>query len=341
MKFLYGYENFLNACIKQLNEKKVEGKEIAKFQNIYIINEFLRKYENNLVIQNGRFQIFNNIFLMIKRGRIRDVNERIIWTISKIKDFNEEKDMTLEEILESVNHFFYGDIQFLESFITNTNNINNKLYPKRIDVVQALEHTNLLIPVVYKGINTLNKRGVYFIYDKDKEIAYIGKSNSSVLDRAMHSTMERRLKDFSKIEIFLTDSEYDTDLHEINCIKTYKPYLNIADKDGDAMECKELNPSQILIELDQSEHHAYTYKTLRIVTSITLEFLKRNGNDLYFRNPENIAMLNAKGFDFKYESERRKKYENALSTIKNNYTDCILVKRTGKRGDIKYTWLKK
>lgn len=78
-----------------------------------------------------------------------------------------------------------------------------------------------------EGLDCKDMRGIYFIYDKNNLLAYIGKSTACVVDRAINSVNERKLYDFTKIEIKPTQSQSDVDIYEKYYIQKYKPYCNI------------------------------------------------------------------------------------------------------------------
>lgn len=84
-----------------------------------------------------------------------------------------------------------------------------------------------LKPKIYsEGEDFTGLHGVYFIYDKEEKIAYIGKSIACVVKRSIESMMERGLCNFTKIEIKPTQAQSDVEIYEKYYIQKYKPYCN-------------------------------------------------------------------------------------------------------------------
>src|SRR5690606_3557240 len=77
-----------------------------------------------------------------------------------------------------------------------------------------------------EGEDCANMSGVYFIYDKDDNISYIGKSVTCVVKRSLESMTERCLYDFTRIEIKPTKNQSDVEIYEKYYIQKYKPYCN-------------------------------------------------------------------------------------------------------------------
>lgn len=71
--------------------------------------------------------------------------------------------------------------------------------------------------------------GLYFLFDSDRELIYIGKSKSLV-DRVYLSYIEREAK---YIKIMITKNEADANILEAYCIALYSPPKNRQLKSGD------------------------------------------------------------------------------------------------------------
>ena len=103
-----------------------------------------------------------------------------------------------------------------------------------------------------KGIDCTNSSGVYFIYDKDNLLAYIGKSVNCVVTRCFQSIKERDLESFSKIEIIPICTKVDTDIYESYYIQKYKPYLNtmsVYEDEISGLRLPELDVKQTFIKI--------------------------------------------------------------------------------------------
>jgi hypothetical protein len=86
--------------------------------------------------------------------------------------------------------------------------------------------------------------GLYFFYNLNKELIYIGKSTSSLGERVVSSSMERGSSRFVSFAIPATKS--DTNIYELYYISKFKPPLNKEAKEND-------NTTIILPELELTE----------------------------------------------------------------------------------------
>jgi excinuclease UvrABC nuclease subunit len=96
------------------------------------------------------------------------------------------------------------------------------------------------------SISLWERAGVYFIYNKERNLIYIGKSSTNIGERMFESAFEK--KDYSYyISYVLTKTRSDARLYEIFYINKYKPIFNLADKEDDccSMELPELKMSSV------------------------------------------------------------------------------------------------
>ena len=119
--------------------------------------------------------------------------------ISKLKN----NEVNIYSVLTSFQSMLGMEIQFTEEFI-NSKNIEDIFFPSRLRVLEIVETSEKVYSISASGIEGKGIFGIYFIYDNQGEIAYIGKSSSCAISRSFSSASERKLIDFSKIEIRAT-----------------------------------------------------------------------------------------------------------------------------------------
>ena len=95
------------------------------------------------------------------------------------------------------------------------------------------EYVDNCISLYSKPDTVKTNFGCYFIYDKSNKLAYIGKSNSNLIKRSVQSGLERLAGQFSRIDLYETDTHADASIYEIYFITTLKPYLNKESKSYD------------------------------------------------------------------------------------------------------------
>jgi hypothetical protein len=79
--------------------------------------------------------------------------------------------------------------------------------------------------------DTFGKAGVYFLYDINKELIYIGKSTSNLAERLLTSARERKIAFY--VMYATTPTKTDANLYELFYISKHKPVLNSACKEDD------------------------------------------------------------------------------------------------------------
>lgn len=112
---------------------------------------------------------------------------------------------------------------------------------------------------------------VYFIYDKNNKLIYIGKTKD-VIERLREHEKEKRFyrKDISKVQFELVETDCDACVREIYYINKYKPKLNIRDVFKGKMKSTTIN------RLKRYTIVYHTYKQFgKDVEAIVSKYLKK------------------------------------------------------------------
>lgn len=299
MEFSNG-SHLANYCLKIFKNKDI--KIDLNFRNIILnlskVYSFYKDLEdkNILVVNNNRF---NNILEFCKNGDIDLVIKEIKCMIIKIENYNTGRmNFSLDE--------------YTTAFLKNKENISNVYFPKKLNVLTIanaidkaylIKEDKLMDNIIY---------GVYFIYDENNEIVYIGKSISNVSTRCFESIKERNIHRFSKIEIRVPSSKSDVSIYEAYYISKYKPKFNkdLKIKDMLSIELTDIPIGKIYIK-DYSKFKTFEYQYytkekvtpieyfdnenyIVITTQIEKELFKKriftknsSANSTYYENLEN------------------------------------------------------
>lgn len=213
MEFSNG-NHLVNYCLKIFENKNIILSKYSKSMivSLFGIYDFYKDLEDKQILKENKNR-FNNIIDLCKGGDFNNVIQEIKSISQKINQCKiGEKNFYLEE--------------YNIAFLTDSQNILNIYYPKLLEVVtisHAIDKAYLIKE--YNYIENI-KYGVYFIYDENNQIAYIGKSLSDVSFRCFESVKERNLYNFSKIEIRASNSKSDIGIYESYYISKFKPRLN-------------------------------------------------------------------------------------------------------------------
>jgi hypothetical protein len=92
---------------------------------------------------------------------------------------------------------------------------------------------------------TKNKNGIYFLYNDNKELIYIGKSISDISYRSFKSAIYRNAE---YIKIYYPKTKADTSIYELYYINKFKPICNKDSKENDetTIELPELDCSKLI-----------------------------------------------------------------------------------------------
>lgn len=207
-------EHLTNYCLKIFKNKNIElntyyRNMILSLSNIYNFYKYLE--EQNVLKQYPNR--FNNILEFCKNGNMKSLVIQIRYENFLIEKYKiKEKDFDIEE--------------YNIDFLNNKNNITNIYYPKLLEVITINTATDKAYLIKENTFIDNIKYGIYFIYDENNELIYIGKSISDVSNRCFASIKERRIYKFSKIEIRIPNSISDVGIYEAYYISKHKPKLN-------------------------------------------------------------------------------------------------------------------
>lgn len=309
MEFSNG-NHLVNYCLKILKNKNVELNTYYKDRILslsYIYNFYNDLKQNGILNQNEYIEnmsgISEVIYLCKNTENLRDI---ILKMKSIIKQFNQyeakEKDFKFE----------YYNIDFL----LNKNNLSNIYYPKILNVITINQDVGKAYLIRENDMFPNIKYGIYFLYDKNNQIAYIGKSISDVKFRCFESVRERRLYDFSKIEIRITKSKAEVGVYESYYISKYKPYLNkdLKTDDNITFEIEDI-PIGITYVKDYNIFKTFTYDYYTNEKITPEEYFS---NNKYILSTTVEAKEKLKQYPFRKKTSIRVNYNEKLSNYKDN-----------------------
>lgn len=229
MAFKYSsYNGFKNYCCaiarnRGLNVNAEDEQALTEFESV--VQRIEHGQSHHIISVSIPVSIYDSIIdLFIQDSRA---------ALQKIKHMNrrlyrvEHRELDFYFFLTGLESILGLKAQFCEEFIYSPDNLQHHPdYPRKIKAFLYGERT-LSIPVLPAiDLTFTNKKGVYFIYDSEEKLSYIGKSASCLLTRSFQSVKERYLSDFSRIEYRLTNSVSDVALYEAYYIAKYKPKAN-------------------------------------------------------------------------------------------------------------------
>lgn len=146
-----------------------------------------------------------------------------------------------ESIKNDFNLFNYFDSDFLKShyklkqFVKNRNKFN---YLNEQEFIPSTEFKEFIE-------NHIGKFGLYFLYDENKVLMYIGKS-TSIGDRVLTSIRERQIRGY--IKVALTETIADIHVYEPYYVLKENPFFNKEFKayDNLSFELKPLKKSKLI-----------------------------------------------------------------------------------------------
>lgn len=218
------YMYFRNYCLKILFNKKITltSKVIDIFENFEIVPNFLEALKKQKKIYFTDC-VLNAITDLLKSNKIDDAISHMDYFIRKISKF-ENGEIDIYYVFSSLKTMLGVDIQFTEDFITSLN-IDDIFYPSRLKILEISESSEKIYSISNTIPTEIKIPGIYFIYDSDGAIAYIGKSSSCALKRSISSIVERSIINFSKIEIRKTKAKSDIGIYESFYISKFNTLL--------------------------------------------------------------------------------------------------------------------
>jgi hypothetical protein len=201
--FFKTQKHFVNYCLKVIEGRNINHNILTK-TNFKTLAWFLSKYS------------------LFKRKSISNIIDSFTWHISKAEQ--QERDLFLDKLSPAINelnklkvdeNFTIEDcIYLIKNFELLDEDAIFNLSEGRKDYSSKF--------VEFVEINCDKKSGVYFLYDKNEELLYVGKSIN--LKNRLFSTIRER-KAF-KVKVLFTKNEADCNILEPYYIAKLNPPLN-------------------------------------------------------------------------------------------------------------------
>lgn len=232
----------------------------------------------------------------------------------KIVAFEQGK-VDIYYVLTSFSTMLGVNVTFNEEFIYSKD-INNRFYPSKIRALEIVTTTEKIYSITTEGLENSDIYGIYFIYDKDGSIAYIGKSTSSAVDRSFASASERDLLDFSKIEVRETQTKSDVAIYEAYYISKYKPKYNsdLVYDDDPTMSLPDLKTVKEF-KRDINDYFDYNYTFYKSSVFDVMDILPHLGDNFFVDNENNRLLLESRGI-YDKNTMRSKAYEKCISEMR-------------------------
>lgn len=197
----------------------------------------------------GAPNIIDHFMTELKQINYREESQRINIFLEKFIELNEIYEQAIivcenlkkEKLKAGFNLFNYFDKDFLyphhrlKRLVKENSKFN---YLNEEELIPSSEFKNLIETHV-------GKFGLYFLYNKDKALMYIGKS-TNLGNRILSSISERKITGF--IKIALTERIADMHVYEAYYILKENPFLNVEFKSDDDldMELQPLEKSKLI-----------------------------------------------------------------------------------------------
>ena len=323
------YNHFKNYCLKIASNKGyvVDNQQLKIFEKFEVVTSLLEELS-----VGGVIRIENNIYDIIckyfKSSYFEKVFNNMRYFVNKINKFhNEEVDFYY--ITTSFNSMFNLGVYFEEEFLLNKESKFSKFYPCSVKGLEVKKEIEKIYVVNEIDIDYKNKYGLYFIYDEEEDLVYIGKSSSCLLTRSFQSVKERNVLSFSRIEFRECNAKSDIAIYESYYISIHKPKFNsdLVFEDMPSVTLPELNVSKVLSKGDSSGYVTYEYTYLNSRTMKKDEFIELKEEGVAWLDTiKNRMMFNDKGIYLKAEM-KAKAYQDTEKIIKSKDKNCIIISK--------------
>lgn len=242
------FKNYVRKIAESCGFRKEEF-ETTKIPIILMnIFDFQSKYEKE-IFEIGAPNIIEHFVKELKKlYYCEEIHKRNIFfdSFNELDKIHEQLkivclNIKIEKLKDGFNLFNYYDEDFLKphkelKILVRDNNKFN--YLNETDLIPSSEFKELVQ-------SNIGKFGLYFLYDENKALMYIGKS-TSLGDRILSSIFQRRINGF--IKIALTESAADIHVYEPYYVIKENPFLNVDFKAYDelSIELKPLNKSKLI-----------------------------------------------------------------------------------------------
>lgn len=312
------YRHFKNYCLKiaRNNNLQLASDDVeifVKFENLY--NELIEiETEGFILIPNDFLEKISSLF---KKNPFSDCISQMNYFIKK---FNRVKSGEIEfyYLITSFSSMFGVHIEFRQKSLIH-NNYNGRFTQLRYPLVEILDKEEVIYIISNLDFSYKNRHGVYFIYDANETLSYIGKSSSCILTRSLSSSRERDLLDFSKIELHETKTKSDVAIYEAYYISKHKPPCNrdIVYDDEPSMSLPDLPVSKVIARDKQKDFRKINYKCFKKTIIDLDQDYNEKREQLIVYNQENINALTSQGYSTEYEA-RNKVYLEEIAEIRKS-----------------------
>ncbi len=309
------YEHFKKYCFKIAHNKEIKltKKHYLAFDVFEKIPEFLSELKLSNKIDYKEDPLIN-IVNLFKGNKIDEATNNMDYLSRKITAF-EQGNVDIYYVFTSFQSMLGINVRFTEEFISSIN-INDRFFPSKIRALEIVKATEKINSITANGLEGNNVYGIYFIYDKDGNIAYIGKSSSNAVTRSFSSVSERGLLDFSKIEIRGTKTKSDIAIYEAYYISKYKPKCNndLVFEDETSLSLPDL---EVVKEFkrDENDYFDYSYTYYRSSSCAVKDILQKLGDTFFVDNEKNRMLLESNGIFDKY-TMKSKGYEKCINEMR-------------------------
>lgn len=314
------YVHFRNYCLKIATNKNYEVCEEQRniIEQFEIVVELLEQVKAIHIIKLEK-DILNIICDYFKNENFETAFSHMKYFINKIGKFSRGEE-NFYYVTTSLNRMLGLGIEFEEDFILSDNIRTNRFCPSKIRGLEIIEDEERIYTLNEFDLNYKNRYGVYFIYNNEDEIVYIGKSTNCLLTRAFQSAKERKSLNFSKIELRECKHKSDVAIYESYYIALYKPKHNndLIFEDQVSIKLPELEVSKKISRDEESDciTYRYTYYKSRLMDIDDFINLFDDGNAC-LATSENIEFFKKEGIYEKYEMQQ-KIYEDNIQQIKSS-----------------------
>lgn len=314
MKFA-DYRHFKFYCLKIAQNKNV----VLSDDEVKIINLFESFYTELLELETQGLILIIDNFLdkvcdMFKKGSITQCFSHMDYFIRKM-DKVKRKEMEFYYILTSLKTMFDIEVSFQQKSIAN----DNTLYNNRVPIIKLMEAEEIIYTISNLDFSYTDRIGVYFLYDADNKLSYIGKSANCLLTRSLSSIRERGLLDFSKIELYETKTKSDVAIYEAYYISKFKPVCNkdIVYDDYPTISIPELQVSKVIARDQNQDFKKYKFQYIEKAIVNLDEISEKDRDNILIFNTNNFNSLVKKGYRTKYEA-KEDIFSQEITKIRNS-----------------------
>ena len=311
------YKNFKFYCLKIAKNKNVvlDNEQISsfdRFERFYNDLNFID--EKELIKLPSDF--LNKLCELFKKDAIHDCISHMDYFVRKFEKVL-RKEVDFYYIITSLKTMLGIEVEFQQKAIAN-NNYGGNFTQDKMPIIEILEDEETIYTISNLDFNYTGKHGVYFIYDSDEKLSYIGKSVSCILTRSLSSARERELLDFSKIELRETETKSDVAIYEAYYISKYKPSCNrdIVYDDLPSITLTDLYVSKTISRNKKQDYKKFKYTYFKKTVVELNNYSAAEKAELIVYNSDNIQYLCERGMQTKYEA-KNEIYSKEIAEIRN------------------------